>query len=82
MLPSDDELPSVDGTVLDPVPEGISEADGVVAASGVSSEGSAGDPVGEPTGEVPVVVGPFPALHWLIGGVCTLQAPGSERARV
>lgn len=48
----------VDGTVLDPVPEGE------LGASDV--------PAGEAAGEAP--------LQLLIGGVCTLQAPGKAIA--
>jgi len=84
VLPSD--ATPVVGTVLEPA--GISESDPVV---GVSSDESAGvDSAGEPTG---ALVGPgmaaefagplaAAALHWLTGGVCTLQALGSARARV
>lgn len=77
MLAPDDPS-STDGTVLDPVPEGMFDADGVMAPSGVSSEDSDGEPVGDPADGVPGV----PPLHWLIGGVCTRQAPGSCVARV
>lgn len=54
------------------------DSDGVVGTSGVSSEESAG----ELPGKVAEVVGPLAALHWLTGGVCTLQAPGRATARV
>lgn len=87
MLPSD-VFPFVDGTALDPpVPEGVVEAAGA-AAFGVSLEDSAGEPSGEATGgssgaPTPAAVGALAtALHWLIGGVFTLQALGSAMARV
>lgn len=74
-----DVLPSVAGTDLDPVPEGMLGSDCVVGVtSGVSSEESAG----ELSGEIAEAVGPLAALHRLTEGVFTLHAPGSCRARV
>lgn len=81
MLASD--VPVDVGTVLDPLPAGMLGVVTVVAlvgASGVASEESAGGlSTGELAGEV---AGTLAALHWLTGGVFTLQAPGSARARV
>ena len=106
----------VDGTVLDPpsLPpeaEGMVDADGVMAPSGVSLDCSPGELAGELTGGTTELVGDVAAvqpqelhylkflnsnlfmisnnkkeinlpLHWPIGGVWTLQAPGRDRARV
>lgn len=87
-------LPGAAGTAFDAVPEGrggavVGFAGSVVGLSGVvlgaSAEGLAGEvaagaAAGELAGEL---AGPLAAeLHWLIGGVRTLQAPGSARARV
>eukprot|EP00268_Persea_americana_P012061 TRINITY_DN15058_c0_g1_i1.p2 TRINITY_DN15058_c0_g1~~TRINITY_DN15058_c0_g1_i1.p2 ORF type:complete len:105 (+),score=39.66 TRINITY_DN15058_c0_g1_i1:151-465(+) len=88
-LASDDEALFVPGTFVDPFPDGtVGVVDGlvvgVVVAGGVvvlgtvaaGVAGEAGVSVGEGPGEAEGET----ALHWLRGGVLTLQAPGRASA--